>query len=215
MENRIIITVGRQFGSGGREIGKKLAETLGIAYYDKELLTLVAQESGLCPEFVEKSDEKTSGGLFRAFAIGLSMSGPVYQPNESFSGERIFQIQSDIIRRVAQEGSCVIVGRCADYILREEPNVVNVFISASSEDRLRRVMERKSISEDEAKTLIGRTDKTRASYYNYYTDKQWGYMESYHLGVDSSAVGVDNAVEMIRLFAEKRIQLSMSQQEKI
>lgn len=129
---KIIITIGRQFGSGGREIGKKLAEKFGISYYDKELLQLAAKESGLCSELFEKADEKTSGSFLQALAMGFSMNGAIYQPNDYFTDATLFQVQSDVIRKLGTEKSCVIVGRCADYILQDEKTVqIFLYIPAS------------------------------------------------------------------------------------
>lgn len=202
---KIIITIGRQFGSGGREIGKKSAERFGIAYYDKELLQIAARESGICPELFEKADEKTSGSLLQAFAMGFSMNGAIYQPNDYFTDATLFQLQSDVIRKVAAENSCVIVGRCADYILKDEKNCTHIFIHSSEADRIRRITAQTSVSEKEALEQIKKTDKTRASYYNYYTDKTWGAATSYHLCLDSSATGIDKAVDLIENFVRQRI----------
>lgn len=207
MDNdKIIITVGRQFGSGGRTIGKKLAERLGIAYYDRELINLASKESGICGEFFEKADEKASGGLLKAFAMGFSLNNALFQCNDDYlSNESLFRIQSDVIRKVASEGSCVLVGRCADYILREEPRCLDVFVSARMEDRIRRALEYKQgLEEKEAEEFIRKADKSRASYYNYYTDKIWGAAESYDLCINSSYCGVDAAVEYILSFLKAR-----------
>ena len=171
---KILITIGRQFGSGGRFIGKRLAEQMGIAYYDKELIGLASKESGICGEFFEKADERNSGSLLKTLAMGFSVNNAFLQSNDYLSNESLFQIQSDVIRKVAAENSCVLVGRCADYILREEKNCFNVFISADMDDRIRRVMEYNHADRREAAELIRKADKSRASYYNYYTDKVWG-----------------------------------------
>lgn len=201
MENKkIIVTVGRQFGSGGRIVGKKLAEQLGIDYYDKELINLASKESGICGEFFERADEKTSGSLLKALAMGFSMNNAIFQSNDYLSNESLFQIQSDVIRKVAAKGSCILVGRCADYILRDDPACINVFISASTEDRIRRAMEYNHVEEKEAEEYIQKADKSRASYYNYYTDKIWGAAESYDLCINSSVYGIDRTVEFIRSF---------------
>lgn len=202
---KIIITIGRQFGSGGREIGKKLAEHLGIAYYDKELIQLAAKESGICPELFEKADEKTSGGILQAFAMGFSMNGVIYQPNDYFTDATLFQVQSDVIRKIAAENACVIVGRCADYILQNDENCTSIFIHSSEADRIQRIIRQTPMSEKEALEQIKKTDKTRASYYNYYTDKTWGAATSYHLCLDSSATGIDKAVDLIENFVRQRI----------
>lgn len=201
MEKKIIITVGRQFGSGGRTIGKKLAEQLGIPYYDKELINLASQESGICGEFFEKADEKNSGSLLKALAMGFTMNNAIFQSNDYLSNESLFQIQSDVIRKVAAEGSCVLVGRCADYILRNDPDCVNVFISADWKDRIQRAIEyNKELTEKEAEDFLRKADKSRASYYNYYTDKIWGAAESYDLCINSSVYGIDETTAFIRQF---------------
>lgn len=197
---KIIVTIGRQFGSGGRTIGKKLAEQLGIAYYDKELINLASKESGICGEFFEKADEKTSGSLLKALAMGFSMNNAIFQSNDYLSNESLFQIQSDVIRKVAAEGSCVLVGRCADYILREDPDCVNIFISADLEDRIQRAMEYNHIAEKDAEEFLHKADKSRASYYNYYTDKTWGAAESYDLCINSSRYGLEKTTEFIKSF---------------
>ncbi len=201
MEKRIVVTIGRQFGSGGRIVGKKLAEQLGIPYYDKELINLASKESGICGEFFEKADEKNSGSLLKALAMGFSMNNAIFQSNDYLSNESLFQIQSEVIRKVAAEGSCVLVGRCADYILRDDPDCVHVFISASWQDRVRRAMEYNRVPEKEAEEFLKKADKSRASYYNYYTDKVWGAAGSYDLCVNSSLYGIDRTVDFIRQFA--------------
>lgn len=200
---KVIVTIGRQFGSGGRTVGKKLAEQLGIAYYDKELINLASKESGICGEFFEKADEKTSGSLLKALAMGFTMNNAIFQSNDYLSNESLFQIQSDVIRKVAAEGSCVLVGRCADYILREDPDCIHIFISASPEDRIRRAMEYNHTEEKEALEYIHKADKSRASYYNYYTDKIWGAAESYDLCINSSLYGIEKTVEYIKAFIQR------------
>lgn len=201
---KVIITIGRQFGSGGSEIGKKLADNLNIKYYDKELIQLAAKESGICPELFEKADEKTSGGLLQAFAMGFSMNGALYQPNDYFTDATLFQVQSDVIRKIAAERSCVIVGRCADYILKDDPHCTSVFIHSSEEDRIQRIIGKNPVTEKEALEQMRKTDKTRASYYNYYTDKTWGAAMSYHLCLNSSVIGTDHCVRLIEEFIKNR-----------
>ncbi len=201
---KVIVTIGRQLGSGGRTIGKKLAEQMGIAYYDKELINLASKESGICGEFFEKADERNSGSLLKSLAMGFTMNNAVFQSSDYLSNESLFQIQSDVIRKVAAEGSCVLVGRCADYILREEKNCFSVFISANTEDRIRRTMEYNRTDEREAAEFIRKADKSRASYYNYYTDKVWGAAGSYDLCINSSRYGVERTIAFIRAFVEGR-----------
>ena len=202
-KNKTLITIGRQLGIGGRTIGKKLAERLGIAYYDRELINLASKESGICGEFFEKADEKTSGGLLKAFAMGFSMNSAIFQNNDYLSNESLFQIQSDVIRKVAAEGSCVLVGRCADYILRDESNCLNVFVTARMEDRIKRVLEyNNELKENEVEEFINKADKSRSAYYNYYTDKVWGAAASYDLCVNSSYYGIKATVDYILTFLE-------------
>ena len=206
MEDRkVIITIGRQFGSGGRVIGHKLAERLGIAYYDKELITLASKESGICGEFFEKADEKASNSLLKAFTMGFSLNSTIFQNNDYLSNESLFQIQSDVIRKVAAEKSCILVGRCADYILRDNKDCLSVFISASLEDRIRRAMEyNDKLKASDAEEFLRKADKSRASYYNYYTDKTWGAADSYDLCINSSYLGIDKTIDYLLSFLQAR-----------
>ena len=201
MENKYVITIGRQFGSRGKEIGQALAQRLGIAFYDKELLTLASKESGLCPEFFEKADEKNSGTLLQAFATGFTFGA--FQYNDFLSNDKLFLIQASVIRKVAEEGSCVIVGRCADYILRDKKYKVDIFVHADIEKRVQTVMHRQNISEQEARELIRKMDKTRPSYYNYYSDKAWGVSSSYDLSVNSGLLPLEDTVTFIQNFVEQ------------
>lgn len=202
MEN-FVITVGRQFGSCGKEIGHALAKRFNIAFYDKELIALASKESGLCQEFFEKADEKNSGNLLQAFAAGFTF-GP-FQYNDFLSNDKLFQIQSDVIRKVANEHSCVIVGRCADYILRDNKRCINIFIHADMEEWVKTVMNRQHIPEQEARELVRKMDKTRPNYYNFYSDKEWGVAASYHLSVDSSLLGVEGTVDFIEQFVKRAL----------
>jgi cytidylate kinase len=203
MSSHIILTIGRQFGSGGRVIGKKLADTLGISYYDKELLALAAKESGLCPEVFEKADEKASDGLAHAFTTGFSYLSMFIPYADILSNEGLFKIQSDAIRKLSERESCVIVGRCADYILRDTPHCISFFIHDKMENRIQRVMERQQTSVEQAKELISKTDKSRAAYYDYFTNKTWGLSSSYNFSIDVSVLGIDHTVEFITTIMEK------------
>jgi cytidylate kinase len=196
MKENAIVTVGRQFGSRGKEIGQRLAERLGVECYDRRLIMLASRESGLCPEFFERADEKNAGSLLHAFATSCAFGG--FYSNDFLSNEKLFQIQSDAIRKLAGQESCVLVGRCADYILRGRS--VNIFIHAPVETRVETVMTRQSLPRAEAADLVRKMDKTRSNYYNYYTDKEWGVASSYHLSLDSSLLGVDKTVEFISQF---------------
>lgn len=205
MDNKIILTIGRQFASGGREIGKKLAEALNIAYYDKELMTLAAKESGLCEDCFEQADERASSGLSYAFTMGYSYMGMFPPYADVLSNDRLFLYQSEAIRKLADEGSCVIVGRCADYILRDNPNCLSFFIHNTKENRIQRIIETQDLTVEQAKELMTKTDKSRASYYNYYTNKEWGVASSYNFSIDVSVLGVDQSVEFIKNFVERKM----------
>ncbi len=198
MNDKLIITIGRQFGSGGREIGKYLADLLGIAYYDKELITEPSKSSGLSTEYFEKADERAPSSLLSAFSMNwLTGAGGIWGEG-GLSNEYIFKFQSDVIRHLAEEQSCVIVGRCADYILRNHPRCYNIFIHAPLEDCVRRILSRTTeLSEKEAIELAEKKNKLRASYYNFYTDKGWGVASSYDLSVDSSILGCKATAQFI------------------
>ena len=209
MDGHYVINLGRQLGSGGKEIGEKLSKALGIAFYDKELIDLASQKSGLCKEFFERADERASqtliGGLFGTRFPFISEGA--YPYNSYLSNDSLFKIQSDVIRQLAENQSCLFVGRCADYILRDHPRYANVFISASTEARIARLTSLHGISKEEAEELIEKADKRRSSYYNYYSYKTWGAAATYHLCVDSSVLGIDETVEYVKLFIKKKLNL--------
>lgn len=198
---RSIITVGRQFGTGGHEIGQKLAEKLGIKCYDKELIKRVASESGICAEILETNDERpTSSFLYNlvmdTYSFGITNSNYVDMP----LSHKVFLAQFDTIKKIADEGPCVIVGRCADYALSDYKNVLNLFIYGDMSKRIERIMKKYSVSEKEARDMIVKKDKQRASYYNYYSTKKWGKAETYDLCVDSTVLGRDGTVELLYQF---------------
>ena len=202
MDNKIILTIGRQFGSGGREIGQRLAKELGIGYYDKELITVAARESGLCEDVFEKADERASSGLSYAFTMGYSsFMGGMFTPYNDI----LSKIQSDAIRKLAETESCVLVGRCADYILRDNPACLSFFIHSSVESRVQKTVERHGVTVEEAKNMMEKTDKSRAAYYNYYTNKTWGMASSYNFSIDVSVLGIDETVEFMKSFIERRL----------
>lgn len=199
-----IYTIGREFGSGGKEVGEKLAERLGIKLYDKELLQHAAKESGFCEEIFENHDEKpTNSFLYSLVMDTYSMNGYSSAPFLDMPlNHKVFLAQFDSIKKIAAKESCVIVGRCADYALADNPDCINVFIHADMEKRIKLVSKRGNITESKAKDMIAKQDKQRASYYNYYTSKKWGDSQSYHLTLDSGKLGVDGCVEMILKFRE-------------
>ncbi|SEF85953.1 Cytidylate kinase-like family protein [Xylanibacter ruminicola] len=202
MDN-IIINVGRQLGSGGHDIGRMLALDFNAKYYDRELLNLAAKESGFSEKIFEENDEKKGflRGLLNVQTPHLG-GGNLYKSN--FSQESLFQFQSDAIRKAAKEGRCVFVGRCADYILRDFKNVVNIFVTASMDFRINQVMVKRNITREEARHFIEHGESRRAQYYNYYTGKKWGAAESYDLCIDSSILGLVETEKLIADFIRKR-----------
>ncbi len=203
-EKRIIINIGRQLGSGGRQIGRMLAEEFGCTFYDKELLNLAAKESGFDERFFEQNDEHKNffKSLFQLHASHIDDSN--FYTNR-FSQENLFLFQAEAIRKAAQTGNCVFVGRCADYILRDDPDACNIFITADLEDRVRRVAERHGCDKESALKILNSKESNRASYYNYYTGKKWGHSQSYHLCVNSSVLGIEGTASLISDFIKGRM----------
>ena len=208
MDRKIVITIGREFGSGGREIGMKLAESFGIAYYDKELFAVAARESGLSPDIFEKVDERTSGGIAYALSMGFSYIGGYTPYDNILSNENLFKLQSDAIRHLAEQESCVIVGRCADYILRDHPDCLSFFIHNKAENRIKRITDSQKVSVAQARELMVKTDKSRAAYYNYYSNKEWGRSSSYNFSFDVSVLGIDETVVFMKKLIERKLEIS-------
>ena len=203
MANKIY-TIGREFGSGGREVGEKLAAKLGIKLYDKELLQQAAKDSGFCEEIFENHDEKPTNSFL--YSLGMdtySVSGYSAAPFLDMPlNHKVFLAQFETIKKIAEKESCVIVGRCADYALSDNPDCINIFIHADLDVRIKNVSRNLNITENKARDIINKTDKQRASYYNYYTSKKWGDSKSYNLSLDAGKLGTDNCVEMILKFRE-------------
>lgn len=199
----IIINVGRQLGSGGHDIGRMLALDFQAKYYDRELMNLAAKESGFSEKFFEENDEKKGffKGLFNVQTSHLS-GGSMYKTN--FSQESLFQFQSEAIIKAAREGSCVFVGRCADYVLRDFGNTVNIFISAPMSFRIDQIMNKQHLDPEAARKFIEQKESKRAAYYNYYTGKKWGAAESYDLCIDTSILGIMETEKLIAEFIRKR-----------
>ena len=203
---KIIICVGRQLGSGGHDIARMLALDFNAKYYDQELLNLAAKESGFSEKFFEANDEQR--GIFRSlFHLHAShvSDNNLYQNN--FSQESLFKFQSDAIEKAANEGSCVFVGRCADYVLRNRDNVVNIFISASKRFRIEQIMAKQKLDFSAARKFMQQREGKRAAYYNYYTGKKWGAAESYDLCIDASILGLQATEKLIADFIRKRFEL--------
>ena len=205
---KFVINIGRQLGSGGKTVGEIIARRLGVRLYDKELINLAAEQSGLCPEVFEKADEKESRGVISTM-IGYLRAPFVGDDGGTanvLSNDALFKIQSDVIREVAARESAVFVGRCADYILRENPRCVNVFITADDADRIERIRRRQGVSTEEARAVMERIDAKRASYYDYYSSRTWGVASTYHLCVSTSVLGDEGTADFILEFAARKLQ---------
>ncbi|MBM6947528.1 AAA family ATPase [Mordavella massiliensis] len=194
-----IITIGRQFGSAGREIGYRIADDFGIKLYDKEMLNRAAKESGICEELFEAHDEKPTNSFLYSlvmdtYSLGYSSGSYTDMP----INHKVFLAQFDAIKKIAGEGPCILVGRCADYALEEFDNVLSVFIHADMSARIRRIARIYNLTDSKAKEMIQKTDKQRSSYYNYYTNKKWSDAESYDICLDSSVLGIEGTAEAIK-----------------
>ena len=206
-KTNMVITIGRQYGSGGREVGRRLASRLEIPYYDKEILSEASKDSGICEELFEDHDEKPTRSFLYSLVTGVQTHGnPSTMYMDMPFNHRIFLAQFDTIRRLAGNGPCVVVGRCADYVLRDEKNVVNVFLKADMEHRIERAIER-GAEPSRAQDIVKRRDKERASYYNYYATTTWGDVNNYDLCLDTGKVGYDGAVDMIIAYIALREKL--------
>ena len=209
MNEKFIINIGRELGSGGKAIGERLAKIYNIHVYDKKLITLAAEESGICQRFFEKADESNKGFislLMGGLRIPFISDGAAY--DNYLSNDALFKIQSDVIRKLANEESCIFIGRCADYILRDHPRCVNIFVTADMKDRICRLHETNpNISAEDAEIYLEKADKKRSSYYNYYSNKTWGAAATYHLCINSSVFGLDRTTEYIKAFIDEKLQL--------
>lgn len=198
MNNKYVITIGRQFGSGGRAIAQKLAERLNINFYDKELISIAAKKSGVNAEVFKNIDEKATNSLLYSLSMGLFSysSGPLAMGDLPVN-DKLYLLQHDVIKEIASNEPCVIVGRCADYILKENAHTISVFIHANMEYRKKRAVVVHNIDEKKAETIINKTDKTRANYYSFYTGQKWGHTQNYDLCIDSSKLSDDQIVDLI------------------
>ena len=200
MSDNVIVTIVRQYGSGGHEVGEILAREYNLAFHDKSLIELAAQKSGIDMELLKKADEDVTPSFLYSIAVGNFDMYPLsinMSPYEMPINDKLFNLQADIIKEQASKGSSVFVGRCADYILNERKNVIKVYIYADINNRAKRIAEVEGISESDARVLIYKTDKRRANYYNYYTSLKWGKSENYNLMIDTGAVGTEGAAKII------------------
>ncbi len=205
MSENFAITIARQYGSGGRVIGEKVAELLGYKYVDRELVTLAAQKSGFHADVVHSIDEKATNSLLYTLAMGSSVFGT---PHTGYNvdipiNDKLFIVQSDIIKSLVEESPCVFVGRCADYVLSEHKNRISIFLYGDMDIRIKRVCDVHGVDEEEAKKLIAKTDKRRMNYYNFYTGRKWGKYENYHLSLNTSVLGLEGTAEVIADFVKR------------
>lgn len=207
MKGKVIITISRQYGSGGRLVGEKLAKALDIPFYDKELISMAAKESGIEERIFENADKQAVNSLLYSLSVGMyNAAGHI---GGRFDGgvnglplnDRVFLAQYNVIREIAQKGSCVIVGRCADYVLKDIPGVMNVFIHSELSQRVKRATEEYNLMPEKAESTVIKMDKRRAAYYEYYTSNKWGKIENYDLTLNSGRIGLENTVELIRSYA--------------
>ena len=202
----IVITIGRQYGSGGRELGKKLAEALGIDYYDNELVALAAKNSNISHEVSKMADEKATNSLLYTLATGGSIRGMFSGYYEMPLNDRVFLAQAETIKQLAKEKSCVIVGRCANYVLREEENInkVDLFIFADLDYRINRIKNEYNITDSQAKDKIIKTEKKRRTYYNYYSSGNWGNAADYDLCINLTDIDNDTAIKIIKEYIDSK-----------
>lgn len=193
MSKKKVILISREFGSGGRNIGKKIAEELNIPFYDKELITLACKESGFDMSLFEQSDKQDKHPI----SYFLSMYSSTMTPSELSLNDQVFLVQAKVIRDLAKD-SCVIIGRCADYILRDREDTLSVFIHADMPDRIARVIDEYKDEDDHIREKISRIDKNRATYYNYYSNRRWGKLSNYDLTLNTSKINEDTCVEIIK-----------------
>ncbi len=208
MAKKLIITIARQFGSGGREIGERVAKLLDIPMYDKELIKDAAAKGSLNEEVLKTTDESAANSLLYTLAMGSNVLGATMQFGYKMPlNDKLFILQSEVIREYAAAGSCVIIGRCADYVLRDEENVLKIFIYSDIETREKRIRERyPDIKSSQVLDVINKTDKRRASYYNFYTGNKWGKYDNYDLAINAATFGVEKTSELVADFAKNLIE---------
>ena len=205
--DKCIVTISREYGSGGRYIGELLAKELEIPYYDKEIIHMAAEKSGMSPGFIEKSDESITSTFLHNLKYSAYSSYDTVSYYDTPITDKVFLAQSSVIKELAAKGSCVIVGRCAHYILRSDPDLISIFIRGALEDRVRHAIELYGLQEQNSVEKIKRIDKSRKNYYKYYTSRQWGNIDYYDLVVNTSFTGIDGAVAVIKamLLERKRV----------
>lgn len=206
MEKKFVITIGRQFGSGGSEVGYRLSQEMGIAYYDKDLIVNAAKESGMSEHVFEMEDEKASGSFLYSMALAphAAAANFLHWSDETVN-DRIFKAQANYIRKVADQGSCVIVGRCADYILWDRENVFRIFLHSDMAERKRRIAEASDVTPAKAEDIIRKKDKTRSNYYSFHTNNRWTELTNYDLCLNTAKIGIEGAVQVIKAMVENKL----------
>ncbi|MDR0917453.1 MAG: cytidylate kinase-like family protein [Oscillospiraceae bacterium] len=202
IRSNFVLAISRQYGSGGRGIGKKIADELGIGCYDKELITLTAEKSGLSQSYVENSEERVDNGFMSSMSFNAYHGFDSIGYYETPTTDKMFIAQSEVVREIAAQGACVIIGRCADYVLRHEPNLIRVFIRADTEDRIQRAIESYELPRKNAIKYVKKADKARSNYYRFYTNRTWGDPEHEDLIINSSYCGSAGVVELIKKFLQ-------------
>ena len=205
MAKKIVITIARQYGSGGREIGERVAAQLGIPIFDKQLITDAAAKGNLNEDVLKKTDESAANSLLYTLAMGSNVVGTsIHFGYKMPINDKLFILQSEVIKNYAKEGSCIIIGRCSDYVLRDEENVFRLFIYGDLEHRKERVQLRHpELKSSQIIDVINKTDKRRASYYNFYTGNKWGKYDNYDMAINSSTLGIEGTADMIAACARK------------
>ncbi len=199
-----VITISRQYGSGGHEVGERLAKELNVPFYDKDLIALAAKQSGFSEEVFTHADEKATNSLLYSMVMGYGFGARVPGLNEMPINDKLFIIQSDIIKNAAEKGPCIIIGRCADYILREHTHCLHIFVHADKEARIKRIVSKNLCEAKKAPDFIAKKDKQRANYYNFYSNKRWDDLNNYDLTINTARFSMEDAVQ-IALDAAKRL----------
>ncbi len=204
---KYVITIGRTFGSGGRALGRAIAEKLGIGFYDKQLLVEAARKAGYNLEYIEKNDERAPSVVGNAFPFAFGFYPMSWIGNPAVSSESTYNAQCDLMHELAASEPCVIVGRSADYVLRDLPDVVNIFVHAPADECVRRIMDRGDVTrESDALAMAERINKLRANFYNFYTDKRWGHAASYDLCLNSAGIPIDELADFAISFIRRRLE---------
>ena len=208
MAKKIIITIARQYGSGGREIGERIAELLNIPIYDKELITDAAAKGSLNEDIIKSADESAANSLLYTLAMGSNVLGTTMHFGYKMPlNDKLFILQSEVIKEYAKAGSCIVIGRCADYVLRDEPNLLRLFIYGDLDHRQARILERHpDLKTSQVIDVINKTDKRRSSYYNFYTGNKWGKYDNYDMAINSSTLGIEGTAQIICAIAKKMTQ---------